>query len=135
MTDLDSLRHRAIAHMRAALALLDAAGEINAAGHLQMAHDVVSRTVPMPAADATPEDDPELPDLTADPALVRAIGGALAVFATLMSRGGVTPLDEIASTIGIYAVASSETSAQEGLILGCWGAMLREVAQMNDEGS
>lgn len=77
--------------------------------------------------------DTEQPDGIADPALVRAMGGALAVFATLMARKGIAPLDEIANLIGIYAVVTGETAPDEGLILGCWGGMLRDAAQALDQ--
>ena len=61
--------------------------------------------------------DTEQPDgVAADPALLRAMGGALAVFATLMARKGIAPLDEIANLLGIYAVVTGETAPDEGLI-------------------
>lgn len=139
MIDTASLRNRAILLMREALNLLDEAGEDEAALHLQWAHDIAARVPPMQPGDELPEgvvgpchDKIELPELALDPALVRAIGGALAVFATLMARKGISPVDETANALGLYAVATSETSAQEGLIIGCWGAILREVAQMQD---
>lgn len=65
-----------------------------------------------PPFDRSKEDrmaDMEQPDsVAADPALVRAMGGALTVFASLMARKGIAPLDEIANLLGIYAVVTSE---------------------------
>lgn len=74
-------------------------------------------------------DDADSRPIAADPALVRAIGGALALFATLLARTGVAPVEEIANLLGIYAVVTGETERDEGLILGCWAGMLRDVAQ------
>ena len=71
--------------------------------------------------------------IAAGNALVRAIGSALAVFATLMQRGGTVPLDEMARMLGIYSVVTSETSPQEGLLLGCWAAILRDAAQVGGD--
>ena len=73
--------------------------------------------------------DPESPPIAADPALVRAIGGALTVFATLMARKGIEPLEETANFLGIYAVLTAETAPAEGRILGCWAGILRDAAQ------
>lgn len=137
MKDLASLRGRAIVLMREAIAMLDEAREDLAAVHLQAAIDVAERVPPLRPGDELPDDAAEAspsPDLVADPALVRAIGGALAVFATVMQRSDPVPLGEIARLLGIYAVLSSETCQQEGLILGCWGAILRDAAQIGGEG-
>jgi hypothetical protein len=60
--------------------------------------------------------------------LVRAMGGALSMFATLLSRNGSIETREVADLLGIYAVATSEVDKTEGLILGCWAAMLRDLA-------
>lgn len=57
------------------------------------------------------------------------MGGALTVFATLMARQGIVPLEETANILGIYAVVTAETEPDEGLILGCWAGMLRDAAQ------
>lgn len=133
MKDLDALRRRALALMVETLALLDEAGERDAAAHQQAAHDALARIAPLRSGDEGQGERPELPELDADPALVRAIGSAFALFATLMHRGGPVPLDEMARMLGIYAVISSETSPQEGLILGCWGAILRDAAQVGDD--
>lgn len=84
MNDLDALRHRALALMRETLALLDAAGEQDAALHQHRAHDALARVAPVRRDDDAPAEAPDLPELDSDPALVRAIGSALAVFATLM---------------------------------------------------
>lgn len=129
MKDLDAVRRRALALMRETLALLDEAGEQDAALHQRRAHDTLARVPPVERDD----DAPKLPELGSDPALVNAIGNAFAVFATLMQRGGPVPLDEMARMLGIYAVVSSETSPQEGLLLGCWAAILRDAAQVGGD--
>ncbi|WP_371422386.1 hypothetical protein [Tardiphaga sp.] len=127
MKDMHSMRRRALDHMEAAQALLIDAGESHAALHLQAAHDIVTRIIR-----ATPSANNRV-EVDADPALVRAIGGALAVFATWMARGGIAPIDEIAGSLGIFAAAAAETSAEEGLIIGCWSAILHEASQMPNE--
>lgn len=133
MKDSASLRRRAVALMREAIAMLDEAREQVAAVHLQMAIDVVERIPPMKPGDELPDErfgpSTSAPQLAADPALVRAIGGALAVFATLLARRGGSSVDEVADLLGIYALATQETSADEGLIIACWGAILRDVAE------
>lgn len=140
MKDVASLRRRAILLMRETLALLDEAGEMTAAAHLQMAHDIASRISPMQPGDELPDrpdlcGGEEMANLVANPALVKAIGGALAVLASLMAREGIASVREIAQQVGLYGVATAETAPDEGLILGCWGAMLREVARAQDEGT
>jgi hypothetical protein len=60
--------------------------------------------------------------------LVRAMGGALTVLATLMARAGIAPLEETADLFGIYAVLTDEIDPDEGLILGFWASMLRDAA-------
>lgn len=67
-----------------------------------------------------------------DPTLVRAVGGALSIFATLLSRRGMVDMHKIANLLGIYAVATSETDETKGSILGCWAGMLRNVAEHKD---
>ena len=129
MMDTASTRERAIVLMREALALLDAAKAREVAVHLQMALDVADRIPPMKPGDELAEDDAGSRPIAADPALVRAMGGALALFATLLARTGVAPVEEIARLLGIYAVVTGETERDEGLILGCWAAMLRDMAQ------
>lgn len=133
MIDLDALRLRALALMRETLALLDAAGEQDAALHQRRAHDALARVAPVRRDDDAPAEAPDPPELDSDPALVRAIGNAFAVFATLMQRGGPVPLDEMARILGIYAVVTSESSPQEGLLLGCWAAILRDAAQVGGD--
>lgn len=131
MKDLASLRRRAIALMREAIAMLDEAREDHAAVHLQAAIDAAERNPPLKPGEEIPDENSAFPAPTpirADPALVRAMGGALAVIATVMTRQGAVSLDEVANLLGIYAAATHETSADEGLIIACWGAILRDVA-------
>lgn len=70
-----------------------------------------------------------------DAALVRAMGGALSIFATLLSRGGIADMSEIANLLGLYAVATSQTDEAEGWVLGCWAGMLKDVAEHQNEKS
>src|SRR3546814_8817250 len=77
---------------------------------------------------ATHGSDPDPLRITADPALVRAIGGALTVFATLIARKGIESLQETAKLLGIYEVLTDEIAPDEALILGCWAGMLRDAA-------
>lgn len=133
MNDTAVLRRHAVALMREAIAMLDEAGEGIAAAHLQMAIDVTERIPPMKPGDEMPDESVDttspVPPLAAEPTLVRAIGGALAIFATLLARQGGTSVDEISHLLGIYALATQETSADEGLIIASWGAILRDVAE------
>lgn len=124
-----SLR-RPIALMREAISMLDQAGEDRAAVHLQMAIDVAERVPPMKRGDELPEDeiDTSPPQFRADPALVRAVGGALAVLATLMGRQGGASIGEVADLLGIYAAVTDETSPKEGLLIAYWAGMLRDAA-------
>ena len=72
---------------------------------------------------------PEFDRLPQDAPLVRAMGGALSIFATLLARQGIVETEEVANLLGIYAVATSEVDNEEGMILGCWAAMIRDVAE------
>ncbi|MFB9047811.1 MULTISPECIES: hypothetical protein [Sphingomonadales] len=71
----------------------------------------------------------EFDRLPQDAPLVRAMGGALSMFATLLARQGIVEMGEVANLLGIYAVATSEVDNEEGMILGCWAAMIRDVAE------
>jgi len=120
----------AVALMRAAMRLLDSARtNLNGAdAHLQMAIDAVSGVAPLDEG-ASIEDEPASLDLlTVDKTLVRAMGGALALFATLLSRQGVVTAAEVGELLGIFAVVTGEEDRTEGLILGCWAAMIRDLA-------
>lgn len=137
MRDQASLRRRAVALMREAIALLDEAHDDKSAVHLHAAIDMAEQRHPLQPGDELPDEnfDPasSIPP-PADSALVRAMGGALAMFATLLARSGIIEIGEVANLLGIYAVATSEEDAAEGLILGCWAAMLRDLAeQQNDK--
>ena len=50
----------------------------------------------------------EFDRLLQDAPLVRAMGGALSMFATLLARQGIVEASEVANLLGIYAVATSE---------------------------
>lgn len=131
MKDLASMRQRAIALMREAIALLDEAGEAHAAVHLQAAIDAAEPKAPLKPGEELPDENLAVSapaSFRSDPALVRAMGGALALIATVMTRQGGVSLDEVADLLGMYAGVTNETSADEGLILACWVAMLRDVA-------
>ena len=71
----------------------------------------------------------EFDRLLQDAPLVRAMGGALSMFATLLARQGIVEASEVANLLGIYAVATNEVDNEEGMILGCWAAMIRDVAE------
>ncbi|UZW58070.1 hypothetical protein NUH86_22640 (plasmid) [Sphingobium sp. JS3065] len=79
----------------------------------------------------SPAEDVPLPDA----ALVRAMGGALSIFATLLTRRGIADMSELADLLGLYAVATSQADEAEGMILGCWAGMLKDVAEHQDEPS
>ncbi|WP_257558083.1 hypothetical protein [Sphingobium sp. CFD-2] len=70
-----------------------------------------------------------------DAALVRAMGGALSILTTLLARQGLLRVSDVSELFGVYAVATSEIDDAEGQILGCWAAMLRDVAQDQAVGS
>lgn len=132
MKDLAAMRRRAIDLMREAIALLDEAGEKFSALHLQAAIDAAERILPMRPGDLLPDDRPDAPaaeSLTVDPAFVRAIGGALALVATLLARQGSVSVREFSNLLGIYALAVKEKSADEGLIIACWVAIIRDIAE------
>jgi hypothetical protein len=111
--------------MRVARSILDEAGEAVSAAHLQTAMDTLAGVEPT-------EPDEELlrqAAVAADPTIVRAMGGALAVICTVMERHGGTSVEEIAKLLGFYAVVTDETASAEGLILGYWAGVLREAVQ------
>lgn len=130
-TAVDVSANRAIALMRQALRLLDAAHtDMGAAdAHLQMAIDVATHALPMREDSRITDETLSLDLLAVDMPLVRAMGGALSIFATLLGRQGIVETGEVANLLGIYAVATGETDDAEGLILGCWAAMIRDVAE------
>ncbi len=109
--------------------MLDEAGEARAAVHLQAAIDATERKAPLKPGEELPDEDLAASEFHSDPALVRAMGGALALIASVMARQGSISLHEIANLLGMYAGVTNETSANEGLILACWVAMLRDVAE------
>ncbi|SEK03554.1 hypothetical protein SAMN05518849_13113 [Sphingobium sp. AP50] len=43
-------------------------------------------------------------DLESDGPLVRAMGGTLSLFATLLSRRGIVDTGEVANLLGVYAL-------------------------------
>src|SRR3546814_18032172 len=71
----------------------------------------------------------EFDRLLQDAPLVRAMGGALSMFATLLARQGIVEAREVANLMGIYAVAKSEYDNEEGQILECWAAMIIDGAE------
>lgn len=123
---------RAIELMREAIILLDKAGEGLSAIHLQAAIDATGRGRSTGSEGETMGANggaAPIEQLEADPALVRAIGGALAVMATIMARQGSATVGEVARLLGIYAVVTKEASPQEGLIIACWSAILGDAAE------
>ena len=132
MTDKTALRGRAVALMAEALDLLDRAGEDAAAIYLQQAHDIAARLTALRADDAADPDRRAQERATSlDPALVKAIGGALAVVSALLEKSGVATTDDFAQALGIYATVSRGENEDEGLALAYWAATLRDVAEFN----
>jgi len=111
---------RAASLIRQALAILDESGESTAAAYLQHALDILPEG---------PRDDVGAAKLRCHIPLIRAMGGALALVATLIARGGDVPLDEFSRLLGIYAVATSESDNDEGMVLAYWAGMVRDVAE------
>lgn len=125
MTDAAPLREQAANLMRAALSMLDEArDETTATAYLQMALD--SMTV-----GSSSKLDGNAPHgaVLADPPMVRAMGGALAILGGLLEGKGLATVEEISNLLGLYAVITGETSPDEGLILACWAGTLRDAAQ------
>lgn len=122
--------HEAVTLMRAALRSLDAARtNLNGAdAHLQMAIDAASGVAPLGEGASIEDEAASLNLLTVDKTVVRAMGGALALFATLLSRQGLVTSAEVGELLGIFAVVTGEEDRTEGLILGCWAAMIRDLA-------
>ncbi len=88
----------------------------------------------IPPRPENPEvDDDHLPPQPLDAPLVRAMGGALGIVATILQRGGLTSAEEFGKILGIYGVVSAETCAEEGLILGCWAGMVDQLAPKSGE--
>ena len=125
----DAIRE-AVALMRTAMRSLDAARtNLNGAdAHLQMAIDAASGAAPLSKGAGIEDEAASLDLLTVDKTLVRAMGGALALFATILSRQGVVTAAEVGELLGIFAVVTGEEDRTEGLILGCWAAMIRDLA-------
>lgn len=125
----DAIRE-AVALMRAAMRSLGAARtNLNGAdAHLQMAIDKASGVTPLGKGTSIEDEAASLDLLKVDKTLVRAMGGALSLFATLLSRQGVVTSAEVGELLGIFAVVTGEEDRTEGLILGCWAAMIRDLA-------
>ena len=102
MTDKTALRARAVALMTEALDLLDRAGEDAAAIYLQQAHDIAARLTALRADDAAdPDRRAQARATSLDPALVKAIGGALAVVGEVeaLTLGKAVMLSSVAGAI------------------------------------
>jgi hypothetical protein len=111
---------RAASLIRQALAILDESGESTAAAYLQHALDILPEG---------PMDDGGESRLRSHIPVIRAMGGALALVATMIGRGGDVSLDEFSRLLGIYAVATSESANDEGMVLAYWASMVRDVAE------
>lgn len=119
---------RATDLMREALGLLNIANAGVAAGHLRTAIEVAGR-IPPTTPGNNPTEGKGAGAIAADPSLIRAMGGALAMFTAILARNKIVSFGEAADLLGVYAVTTAETSDEEGLILGCWASMLRDLAQ------
>lgn len=110
--------------MREAMRHLSSTDHAQALLHLERAIDTAERP---------PSSDPDALDASEDEppfdrSLARAIGGALAVIGTLLNKTGSVPIREFADALGVYSVVSAEHDRREGIYLGAWAAMLRELA-------
>lgn len=111
---------RAASLIRQALEMLDESGERTAAAYLQHALDILPED---------PRDDTAEYRLRPHMPVIRAMGGALALVATLIARGGDVSLDEFSRLMSIYAVATSETADDEGMVLAYWAGMVSDAAE------
>ena len=82
---------------------------------------------------ALSNDNREGLDAPENASLVRAMGGALSIFAAMLARKGLIETGEVANILGMYAVTTSEVAQEEGMILGTWAAMLRDIAELQDK--
>lgn len=131
MTDTAKPRERALALMREAMPLLEQVADGVPAAHLQAAIDAAERAILRQLGNDRLHADtgePACLPLVADLALVRAIGTAFTMIAVLLARQRTTPADEFAELLGILAAITDEHSAEESLIIACWGAMVRDFA-------
>ena len=126
MTDAPTPLARAGGLMRVALSILDEAGEVSPAAYLQKAVDALGGVEPAAPDNALLEQAA----VAADPTMVRAIGGMRAVLCTVLGREKISSVEEISGILGVYAATTAESSGAEGLILGYWAAMLRDVGQV-----
>jgi len=118
-------QERAAVLMRVALSILDEGGNSqNAAAHLQAAIDCLA----VPPFTTPDEEHSSAGAIAADAPLVRAMGGALAVIATLLKRQRIASVEELSGLLGIYSAITGETENEEGLILAYWAGLLRDVA-------
>lgn len=120
----------AIELMEEALRLLVAADTV--AEPLQEAIGNARRLLKPSMAGLENEDYARLPP-PLNAALVRAMGGALGILATLLQRGGLTTVEDFGNMLGVYAVVSGENSADEGDILGCWAGIIDQVSKKGIE--
>ncbi|WP_454888858.1 hypothetical protein [Sphingobium indicum] len=130
MMDTATPRARAIALMREAITFLEATNHAQAILHLEQA--IASATRP-PFFDLHGLGGREAQERTYDPALGRAIGGALSVIGALLNKSGAVSIEEFAGALRSFAVVSGEDDYHEGTYLGCWAAMLREVADVGPQ--
>lgn len=74
--------------------------------------------------------DRESPSAAAstDPALVRAVGGVLAIIGTVLARSDVVPLGELARLFELYAAISTDDDPDVGTIVEAWSSMIANAA-------
>ncbi len=125
MTGPTSKRDRANTLMLDALTLLDDAGEFVAAAHLEQAIAVLDDPAPAEGGERA------MPELVApkDPAMARALGGALAVIGTVLHRSNVVEIDELARLLGIFAIITGENDPASGTLMAGWGGMMLELSE------
>lgn len=121
-----SMRQRAASLMRLALSMLDEAGDkTTATAHLQMALDRLAEGSASEPGHALSRGA----QTVANPELVRAFSGAMAVLGCLLEGKSIATVEEVSDLLGLYAVVTNEISPDEGMILACWAGILRDVAQ------
>lgn len=121
----------AVELLEEALRLLDAAETV--AAPLRESIDKAHGLLKSSPGHFENEDDAWSPPPPFDAALVRAMGGALGILATLLQRGGLTTVEDFGNMLGIYALVSGENSADEANILGCWAGIVGQISQKRIE--
>lgn len=114
--------------IRKANAMLKQTGERPTSNHFQAANDSGERVSPTKPSDDLPYERASLcpgAQPAAEAELVRAIGGALALVASMTVRQGEVSVQQVEY---LLKVATKESSVHEGLIIAFTCALLHEIA-------